>query len=127
MVYLIKTNPVYLQNRYPNSAINNKTLSELWTGKVLNLAHLRTFGSIGYVRTPVGRTKLDPKAKAYTFKGYSTESKAFKLADLEARKVILAREVEFIEASNVKGSMKTETAEKRQLNDEYTKPKIFSL
>ena len=44
MVYLIKTNPVYLQNRYPNSAINNKTLSELWTGKVLNLAHLLLAG-----------------------------------------------------------------------------------
>ena len=79
---------VYLQIRSPNSAINNKTPFELWTGKVPNLKHLRTFGAIGYVRTPVGRTKLDPKAKPYTFIGYSTESKAYKLADLEARKVI---------------------------------------
>ena len=112
---------LYLQNRSPNSAINNKTPFELWTGKVPNLKHLRTFGSIGYVRTPVGRTKLDPKAKPYTFIGYSTESKAYKLADLEARKVILARDVQFLETSNIKSSMKT--SEKGHVDQEFTKPK----
>jgi hypothetical protein len=64
---------VHLKNKSPNSAANNKTPFTLWTGKVPNLIYLSTLGSIGYVRTPVGRTKLDPKAKPYI----STESDAY--------------------------------------------------
>ena len=40
---------VYLINRSPHSALGGKTPYEAWFGKVPNVAHVRVFGSYGYV------------------------------------------------------------------------------
>ncbi|WKA06413.1 hypothetical protein VitviT2T_024312 [Vitis vinifera] len=39
----------YLINRTPSSAIDFKTLEELWSGKPSNYDHLRIFGCTAYV------------------------------------------------------------------------------
>ena len=48
----------YLINRTPSSAIDFKTLEELWSGKPSNYDHLRIFGCTTYVHQSEGELEL---------------------------------------------------------------------
>jgi hypothetical protein len=72
----------------------NKTLHEYWTGYKPNVAHLRVFGSVGYVHVPDQmRAKLDDKSMKLIFIGYDERSKAYKLYNPIQKKVISSRDV----------------------------------
>ena len=43
---------VYLLNRLPTKALENKTSSEAWHGVKPNIDHLRVFGSLCYIHIP---------------------------------------------------------------------------
>ena len=89
---------VYLRNRSPTSAVDGMTPLEAWTGQRPSLGHLRVFGCLAYAHVPdVKRGKLDPKSRACTFVGYSTESKAYLLWDPVKKTVITSRDVTFVE------------------------------
>ena len=65
---------VYIMNRTPTAAVHGMTLEERFTGKKLDVSHLKVFGCIEYVHVPDElRKKLDPKDEKCIFIGYSLE------------------------------------------------------
>ena len=69
---------VYLINRWPSVALNYGIPEEAWTGKEVNLNHLRIFDCISYVHVYLHhKSKLDPKSKRCIFIGYSISEYGF--------------------------------------------------
>jgi hypothetical protein len=89
---------VYILNRSYTKALQGKTPQEAYSGKKPSVLHFRTFGCTCYAHIPdVSRKKLDAKSKKCIFLGYSEESKAYRLYDPEARKILTSRDVVFDE------------------------------
>ena len=64
---------MYLINRRPLMALNCGIPEEAWTGKEVNLKHLRIFGCISFVHMNLDHlSKLDTKSKKCIFIGYGT-------------------------------------------------------
>lgn len=90
----------FLQNRLPTKA-TKKTHFELWHSKVPDVGNLKLFGCKVYAHIPKEkRRKLDDKAKKLIFVGYSEESKAFRLLDKSTNKVVISRDVVFLDNKN---------------------------
>ncbi|KAE8673308.1 hypothetical protein F3Y22_tig00111794pilonHSYRG00058 [Hibiscus syriacus] len=88
----------YLVNRAPSTAIELKTPMEMWTGKPADYSNLHVFGSIVYVLYNAQEiSKLDPKSRKCKFLGYANGVKGYRLWDPTARKVIISRDVIFVE------------------------------
>ena len=92
---------IYLKNHSPTQSLKNRIPEEIWTGKQVNLSHLRVFGCEAHVLIPKEkRTKLEPKTQTCKFVGYATESKGYRLINPNNPKaIIIARDVVFIENS----------------------------
>jgi hypothetical protein len=88
----------YLLNRSPTTKLKLKVPQEAWSGTKLNVVHLRTFGCIAYTHIPSElRKKLDDRSEKCIFNGYSETSKAYRLYNPISKKVILNRDVKFLE------------------------------
>lgn len=89
----------YLQNRLPSRTIpDNKTPYEMLYNKKPNVDHIRIFGCTAYAHVPKAfRQKLDSKANKMVLVGYSNESKAYRLLDPKTSKIVISRDVRFIE------------------------------
>ena len=88
----------YLLNRSPTTSLKMKVPQEAWSGTKLNVAHLRTFRCIAYAHIPSElRKKLDDRSKKCIFTGYSETSKAYRLYNPISKKLILSRDVKFLE------------------------------
>lgn len=70
---------VYVQNRVPHHALDNKTPEEVFMGVKPDIGHLCIFGRKG------------------TFVGYCEDSKAFKIYIFSQRKVEISKDVTFDE------------------------------
>jgi hypothetical protein len=71
---------VYIQNRCPHKALEEKTPEEVFIDKKPSVDHLRIFGSLVYIHVPKEkRTKLEPSGKKGTFLGYNETSKAYQI------------------------------------------------
>ncbi|KAG8485839.1 hypothetical protein CXB51_019238 [Gossypium anomalum] len=89
---------VYLQNRLPTKALDQKTPFEGWFGFKPSLAHLRVFGCLCYAQVPaVKRSKLDKRAQAGILVGYSSIKKGYRILDPLTNKVQVSRDVVFDE------------------------------
>ncbi|EOX92993.1 Uncharacterized protein TCM_001856 [Theobroma cacao] len=89
---------VYLQNILITQAVNNETPYEAWYSSKPSVDHLRIFESICYFHVPEElRDKLQPKAKLGVFIGYSQQSKAYRIYQIESGKVSVSRHVTFDE------------------------------
>ena len=53
----------YLINCGPSFPLDSRIVKEVWSGKEVNLSHLRVFGCISYVHIDAERSKLDVKSK----------------------------------------------------------------
>lgn len=90
----------YVQNRMPSRSVD-KTPYELWTGTPPDLADLKVFGCEAYVHVPdAKRKKFDPKAKKLVFVGYSTQHKGYRFLDRATNRVVISRDVKFLELGN---------------------------
>ncbi|GJX23727.1 retrovirus-related pol polyprotein from transposon TNT 1-94 [Tanacetum coccineum] len=88
----------YVINRSPSTAVELKTPIEMWTGKPVNYSDLHIFGSPVYVMyNSQETTKLDPKSRKCLFLGYADGVKGYRLWDPTAHKVVVSRDVVFIE------------------------------
>ena len=75
-------------------ADHNKTPFDAWSGQKPSVSHFKIFGSICYAHIPdEKRTKLDKKSERCIFVGYSPESKAFRLYNIDKKKLIVSRGV----------------------------------
>lgn len=89
---------VYLKNRSPTKAVTDKVPQELWSGKKVDLSHLRTFGCLAYALKPKQkRQKLDMKTEELIFIGYCESTKGYRLMHPQTGKITVARNVKFLE------------------------------
>jgi hypothetical protein len=89
---------IYLLNISPTTSVKMKVPQEAWSGTKLNVVHLRTFGCITFTHIPSElRKKLDDRSEKCIFVGYSETSKAYILYNPISKKLILNRDVKFIE------------------------------
>ena len=89
---------IYLINRCPTKSVCGKIPLEAWSRNRWTVEHLRVFGCVAYARLPKEqRKKLDEKGVKCIFTGYSSESKAYRLYDPINKKIIISRDVEFLE------------------------------
>ena len=90
---------IYLKNRSPTAAVKDAVPEEVWTGKKIDLSHLRIFGCRAQVHVPKQkRKKFDSKSNEYMMVGYCETSKGYRLIDVnDPKKVIKARNVIFLE------------------------------
>lgn len=87
----------YLQNRLPTKA-TERTPHELWFTKKPNVNLLRIFGCTSFARIPKEQQKkLDVKAKELRFVGYAEDSKASRLLNITMDRIMISRDVIFIE------------------------------
>nr|GEZ68175.1 retrovirus-related Pol polyprotein from transposon TNT 1-94 [Tanacetum cinerariifolium] len=85
----------YLINRSSATAINCKTLIEVWSGKPAGYSKLRLFGCPTYYHVSEG--KLDPGGEKGIFIGYGDEVKGYRIWSPSGRRVILSRDLTFDE------------------------------
>ena len=89
---------VYLHNRSPTAALKDETPFQRLFGRRPDISNLRVFGCVCYVHVPDSqRRKLDAKAHKAIFIGYPPCVKGYKLYDLEKRKFVVSRDVQFFE------------------------------
>ncbi|RVW66000.1 Retrovirus-related Pol polyprotein from transposon TNT 1-94 [Vitis vinifera] len=63
-----------------------------------NIGYFKVWGCLAYCKkTDPNKTKLGPRAIKCAFVGYASNSKAYRLLDLESNVIIESREVEFFE------------------------------
>ncbi|RVX02495.1 Retrovirus-related Pol polyprotein from transposon TNT 1-94 [Vitis vinifera] len=71
---------------------------ELWKGRKPNIGYFKVWGCLAYCKkTDPNKTKLSPRVIKCAFVGYASNSKAYRLLDLESNVIIESREVEFFE------------------------------
>jgi len=93
---------VYLRNRCPTNAVQDKTPYEALFGEKPSVDHLKIFGCTCYAHVPRDqRQKLDPKSIKCVFLGYCSNSKGYKLYDVNKKKILLSRDVIFHESKRV--------------------------
>ncbi|RDX88072.1 hypothetical protein CR513_30382, partial [Mucuna pruriens] len=75
------------------------SLSNLYTLIVKpKVDHLRVFGSTAYAHVlNQGRSKLDDRSVKHVFIGYDANSKDYNLYNLNIEKIIVSRDIEFVE------------------------------
>ena len=92
---------VYLRNRSPTTVVQGKTPFEAWMKEKPNVGHLKVFGCLCYAHVAKDeRQKFDAKARKCIMLGYGTETKAYRLYDIERKKVFFSRDVVFNENVN---------------------------
>ena len=89
----------YLINRGPTRANHGKTPEQLYTKKIPDVSHLKTFGCICFVHVPQeNRQKLSSKTTMGVFIGYDDASKVYRVYMPNERKIQLSRDVVFDES-----------------------------
>ena len=90
---------VYIINCCPTKAVAAMTPAEAFTGVKPSVSHFKVFGCDAYVHiSDHKRTKFESKTKKCKFLGYSTQSKAYRLWDLESKSLVISRDVHFVES-----------------------------
>ena len=97
---------VYVMNRCLKKSVNNKVPQEAWTGMNHIVSHFNFFCCVAYAHVPDElRKKLDKKGHKCIFVGYFEDTKAYKLYDIVARKVIISWYVQFVENESWDGTV----------------------
>ena len=89
---------MFLLNRLPTKALEDKTSFEAWYVYKPSLSFLKLFDCVCFSHVPqVKRHKLDKKEIPGIFMGYGSISKAYKVYQPQTGKMIISRDVHFIE------------------------------
>jgi hypothetical protein len=86
--YALETT-MFTLNRVPTKSVD-KTLYEVWMGRVLNLSFLKIWGCRTFMRRLMS-DKFGPKSDKYFFIGYSRETKDYYFYQRSDNKVFIAR------------------------------------
>ena len=88
----------YLLNRVATRVLKEKTPYEMFRGSKPNISHIRIFGCIGYARTVKPHLrKLDDRSQMLVHLGTEPGSKAYRMFDPQAQKIVVSRDVVFDE------------------------------
>lgn len=90
----------YITNRCPTRVIEFSTPEEKWSGRRPDITNLKVFGCEAMVHVPKEKSKKwDSKANKMIFIGYNEQTKGYRLLDPKTKKVLISRDVIFIESS----------------------------
>src|SRR3954469_9806611 len=91
----------YLVNRSPSTAIECRTLFEVWSDSHADYPQLRVFGCPAYAHVRDG--KLEPRARKCVFLGYASGVKGYRLwcNDKKSPGFIISRDVTFNESASL--------------------------
>jgi hypothetical protein len=91
---------VYIKNRCPTKAFVSKTPQKAWSGRKLDVSHLKVFGCKAFAHVPdENRTKLESKLVLCVLLGCYEGTKAYHLMCVETKRIIISRDVVSIERS----------------------------
>uniref|UniRef100_A0ACD5ZKI0 Uncharacterized protein n=1 Tax=Avena sativa TaxID=4498 RepID=A0ACD5ZKI0_AVESA len=88
---------VYILNRSPTKALDDKTSYEAWHGRKPAVSHLQVFGCLAFAKELGHIGKLDDRSTPGVFIGYAEGSKAYRILDPKTQRVRTARDVVFNE------------------------------
>jgi hypothetical protein len=88
---------VYILNRSPTKALNNRTPYEAWHGCKPAVSHLWVFGCLAFGKELGHIGKLDDRSIPGVFIGYAEGSKAYRILDPGTQHVRTMRDVVFDE------------------------------
>jgi hypothetical protein len=93
---------VYILNRSPTKALNDRTSYEAWYGRKLVVSHLRVFGCLAFAKELGHIGKLDDRSTPGVFIDYAEGSKAegskaYRILDPGTQRVRTTRDVLFVE------------------------------
>jgi transposase InsO family protein len=93
------TTACYVKNRVTTVGLpSNTTPYEVWFGTRPNVSHLRVFGAkCWYVTPKAQRDKLDDRSREGMMLGYSATQKGYKIWDESLNRVVISRDVTFLE------------------------------
>ena len=92
---------VYLVNRLPTNALEEKTSFEAWYGFKSSISNLRIFDSVCHIHVPdVKRGKLDEKSEIGVLFGYSSNAEGYRIYMPHNNKVTLHRDVKVDEQAS---------------------------
>lgn len=121
---------MFLLNRLPTKALQQKTPFEAWYGYKPKLQNLKTFGCLCFSYIPqVKRDKLDKKAEPGIFVGYSLVSKAYRIYLPQDNKVIISINIQFFESESwnwEKNKLKFQEENANVDDESVTKIKLLS-
>lgn len=89
----------YLRNRIVTKILCDKTPFEMWKGFKPAVGHLKVFGAKAIVLDKTHKSKFSPKGIECLMIGYSEVCKGYRLYNHKNRKVIVGRDVIFLENS----------------------------
>ncbi|KAG7556871.1 Integrase catalytic core [Arabidopsis suecica] len=88
----------YLINRIPTKILQDSSPFEVLNKNKPSINHLRVFGCVCFVLIGEQRNKLEPKSVKGMFIGYSITKKGYKCYIPETKKVLVSRDVKFVES-----------------------------
>ena len=89
---------MYVLNKCPPKALQVVTPYETWHVRKPSIGHLHVFGCLAYALVLVQKCrKLNDKAVKYIFVGYSAENKGYRLYHPQTKRVLVSRDVVFVE------------------------------
>ena len=89
---------IYLLNRSPTVSVQDKIPEETWSVTKTIVAHLRVFGYVSFSHVPNElRRNMDKKSEQCIFTGYSEQQKDYKLYNIVTKKIVVSRDVKFLE------------------------------
>lgn len=87
----------YIRNRCPTTALNGEIPFKQWTGKKPTVIYMQVFGAKVYYKDKGSQKgKFDSNSKLGIFMGYDVQSKAYRVHDPTTRKIIVTRDVKFM-------------------------------
>jgi hypothetical protein len=110
----------YLKNlTLTNTDAGLKSPEELWTGRSLNLGHLRTFGCVAFIHVPIAkRGKLDKTSFKGVFVGYSQTVRQYRILNPLDMTVKRYSSVEFDELQKGGPLLKENRHDRREQDSE---------
>jgi hypothetical protein len=78
---------VYILNRSPTKALNDRTPYEAWHERKLAISHLWVFGCLAFGKELGHIGKLDDRSTPGVFIGYAEGSKAYRILDPGTQRV----------------------------------------
>ncbi|KAD4888928.1 hypothetical protein E3N88_21001 [Mikania micrantha] len=88
----------YIINRLPSRVLKNISPYEVVSGEKPDYEAMRVFGCLSYYRnTNTKGDKFEPRGMPGVFIGYPQGTKGYKIYDMESRKIVVSRDVRFIE------------------------------
>ena len=91
----------YLINRIPTKTLHDVSPYEVLNNLRPSLDHIRVFGCVCFVFVPgEQRNKLEARSTKAMFLGYSTTQKGYKCYNAETNRVLISRDVKFLESKS---------------------------